>query len=79
MVGRQAEHVDAELREVDRAAERRARQVEEWRCKTADELVDLAIRRGYRNPHQWGAMKFSYRQHHATKIAQERVDQLRLW
>lgn len=49
------EQVDGELAEVEKARERRERRREQGAARTIEELVDLGVRRGMKNPAAWAA------------------------
>jgi len=55
--GREIEHVDGTLQEVDPAVLRAARKQEERRAQSIDDLIALGKSRGYKNPAAW-ATKF---------------------
>lgn len=59
---RKVEEVDGELQELDVAAVRRQRQMEQGMAKTLEELVKLATARGYRSPEKWAAHIWTHRQ-----------------
>jgi len=66
--GRKVEEIEGELKEVDKVALRRSRQNEERQCRTVEDLVALAKRRGYRNPEKWAAFIFTYQQKRAQEL-----------
>ncbi len=57
--GREIEFRDGELEEIDRDAHRKAKKLEEWQCRSIDEFIDLAKRRGYKYQEQWAAHMFT--------------------
>ena len=59
--GRSIEEVDHELEEIDVEALRKARQVEQVKAKTLDDLINLATARGYKSPVKWAAHIFTAR------------------
>jgi DNA repair protein RadD len=54
--------VEGELQEVDKAAARLSRKMEEWECHTLADLVALATRREYKNPEKWAAHVWTARE-----------------
>lgn len=79
VMGRQAEQVDGDLKEIDVQALRRKRSAEEWSCKTVQDMIALGEARGYASPVEWAAHRWTAREAHGKKIAAERARQLRLW
>lgn len=59
---RAVEEVDADLKEVDAEEIKRSRKAEQEACKTLEDLIDLAERRGYKNPEKWAAHIWTYKQ-----------------
>lgn len=57
--GREIEHKDGDLQEVDRDAIRRGKKLEEWQCETIQDLIDLGKKRGYSHPEKWAAHLFT--------------------
>lgn len=53
---REIERVDGELQEVDKAMMREIQLREQMAARTYDDLVNIARRRGYKNPEKWAAM-----------------------
>ena len=53
---------DQELIEVDKTALRRSNRIDQGMAKTKDQLVELAIKRGYKKPHAWAHFIFQSRQ-----------------
>lgn len=60
--GRQIEEIETDLEEIDIEAARRARQIEQAKAKTLEDLISLATARGYRSPEKWAAHIFTARQ-----------------
>lgn len=79
VVGREAEQVDGELKEIDVQAARRRKSAEEWSCKTVPDLIALGTTRGYTSPVEWAAKIWTLREAQGKRIAAERARQLRLW
>jgi superfamily II DNA or RNA helicase len=48
-------HEDGELQEVDKNARQLKRKVEEWECRTIEDMIALGKRRGYKSPEAWAA------------------------
>lgn len=59
---RKVEQVDGSLEEVNLDAMRRVKKMEQGKCETLAELVELGIKRGYRHPHRWAHFLFQARQ-----------------
>lgn len=61
------EHIEGELIEVKRQAEeaeravKMERKVEEWQCKSYEDWLSLAKRRGYRKPEYWAKIRHQAR------------------
>lgn len=53
VMGRQIEHVDGDLVEIDPAMARRERLREQSQCQTLQDLIEHGKRKGYRNPAGW--------------------------
>lgn len=66
---REVEQREGELAEVDLAAIKRQRKVEEWKAETVDDLVKIGIERGYKNPGYWAQMRFRGKQQAAERRA----------
>lgn len=67
---KEIEATEGELKKVtaeEKAAQRKARQMEEHNAKTLAELVALGQRRGYPNPQQWAFKKWS------TSVTRQRL------
>lgn len=67
---KEIEAVEGELKKItaeEKAAQRKARQMEEHNAKTLAELVALGQRRGYPNPQQWAFKKWS------TSVTRQRL------
>lgn len=60
--GREIEHVDGVLEEVDPAVLRAARKQEERRAQSLDDLIQLGKQRGYKNPAVWASKFHAARQ-----------------
>lgn len=60
--GRIVGEVDGQLEEVDVAAIRRQRAYEQNRAESVDDLVSLAVARGYKHPEKWAAHVWTGRQ-----------------
>lgn len=58
---REVEEVEGELREVDVARQREEREAEQRAARSAEELVALGRKRGYRRPEAWAAHVLSAR------------------
>jgi len=56
------EHVDGDLQEIDREAVKRAKKMEEWECRSFEELLALGKRRGYNNPEGWSGHMWTLRE-----------------
>lgn len=65
--GRVLDEVDGELQEVDVEAIRRNRMREQSQAQTLDDLVSLAVSRGYKSPEKWAAHIFTARQEKAER------------
>lgn len=53
VTGREIEHVDGQLEEIDLEKRRQQRRQEEQRAKTMEELTELGRARGYKRPELW--------------------------
>jgi len=53
------EQINGDLAELDKAAFRKQRKDEERNAKSLEDLIELGIKRGYKNPRFWAEMKFS--------------------
>lgn len=62
VVGREVEFVDGQLEEVQADEMRRFRLTEQGKCETKEDLLALAKKRGYRNPHGWVHVIMQHRQ-----------------
>lgn len=62
MGGREVEHKDGELLEVERDLNRRSRELEELQAGSVHELMDIAKRRGYEDPLGWASYVWTMRQ-----------------
>jgi len=60
--GREVNEVDGDLEEVDLAALRRAKNVEQGRASSLADLVNLATARGYKSPEKWAGHIWTARQ-----------------
>jgi superfamily II DNA or RNA helicase len=60
--GRETKEVEGELEEIDIEAVRAAKKQEQRSANTLDDLVKLAVARGYKKPEKWAAYIWSYRQ-----------------
>jgi len=65
--GRMLDEVEGELEEIDVAAVRRERMREQGKAETLDDLVKLAMARGYKHPEKWAGHIFTARQ---VKVSQ---------
>jgi DNA repair protein RadD len=59
---RKVEEVDGDLEEIDVAAMRQKRVVEQAKAQTLEDLIRLATARGYRSPQAWAAHIWTARQ-----------------
>lgn len=59
--GRMLGEVEGELEEIDLEKARRARQREQQKARTLDDLIALATSRGYKSPEKWAAHVFTAR------------------
>lgn len=87
------EHVDGDLREMSREeiaalraaekarqeAEKKARRIEEATTTSVEDLIKLAIARGYKNPEKWAAFKASSRNAKADARARAQFDFYKRW
>lgn len=60
--GRVLDEVQGELEEIDVEALRRQRAIEQAKATTLDALVELARKRGYKNPEKWAGYVWTARQ-----------------
>jgi len=65
--GRVLDEVEGELEEIDVEALRRNRAREQSKAQTLDDLVKLAIGRGYKSPEKWAGHIFTARQAKASQ------------
>ncbi|MGX1353346.1 DNA repair protein RadD [Bradyrhizobium elkanii] len=70
--GRMLDEVEGELEEIDVAAIRRERAREQGRAETLDDLVKLAMARGYKSPEKWAGHVWTSRQQ-KMRAAHERL------
>ncbi len=61
-VGRVLDEVEGELEEIDVAALRRERAREQSQAETLDDLIKLAMARGYKSPEKWAGHVWTARQ-----------------
>lgn len=59
--GRQIEHKEGELVEIDPAVMRRKRLAEQSKAKTFEELVEIGKKRGYKNAYSWARILMQVR------------------
>lgn len=59
---RKIEEKDGELVEVDAETIRRKKKIEQGKCETLDELIEVGKRRGYKRPYLWAQYVFNARQ-----------------
>lgn len=60
--GREVEHADGELQEIERDAKRKSKELEELQANSVYELQDIAKRRGYPDPLAWAAYVWTLNQ-----------------
>lgn len=62
MGGREVEHQDGELLEIERDTNRRTKELEELQAGSVHELMDIARKRGYPDPLGWASYVWTMRQ-----------------
>lgn len=53
------EQIDGDLKELDKAEFRKLRKKEEKLAETLEDLIEIGVARGYKNPAYWARMKFN--------------------
>ncbi|WP_454618394.1 DEAD/DEAH box helicase [Bradyrhizobium cenepequi] len=70
--GRMLDEVEGELEEIDVAALRRERAREQSSAETLDDLIKLAMARGYKSPEKWAGHVWTARQANASRRMEHR-------
>jgi len=53
------DQIDGDLAEVDKAEFRKMKKIEERKAQSLEELIEIGVARGYKNPAFWAKMKFN--------------------